>query len=145
MRTGYHRRMDAHAMREEELRAALRADLAGLDARMLVALGRALERDGDRLVGGGWGGDGEGCLLTLAAAELGLARGEELLASSVAAVRIPAHFDELWALILARTGDAAAARRVTHRLVAEALALAPPQEEAAAAGPPDAARTALPR
>ena len=136
--------MAAHpAHRENDLRVALRADLAALDAPVLAAIGRALERDGDRLVGGAWGGaDGEGCLLTLAAAELGCGSGEQLLASSVAAVRVPALFDELWALVLARTGDATAARRITHRLVAEALALQGPQE---AASPPVAARSALPR
>lgn len=132
------------ADQERDLREALRRDLAALDASVLAAMGRALERDGDRLVGGTWGaGGGDGCLLTLAAADLGLAHGEDLLATSVAAVRVPALFDELWALILARTGDAGEARRITHRLVAEALALQPAQAAAEAA--PEAARTALPR
>ena len=83
--------------------------------------------------------DGDGCLLTLAAAELGYESGEALLTTSVAAVRVPALFDELWALILARTGDTASARRITHRLVAEALVLVQAEAE------PVAARIALPK
>ena len=125
---------------ELALRDALRADLARLDPPVLAAMGRALERGDDRLVGGAWGvDDGEGCLLTLAAGELGYGSGEELLATSVSAVRVPALFDELWALILERTGDAAAARSITHRLVAEALVLGQ------AAAEPVAERIALPR
>ena len=54
-------------------------------------------------------------------------------------MRVPALFDELWALVLERTGDAAAARSITHRLVAEALAVGQ------AAAEPVAARIALPR
>ncbi len=131
---------------ELAIRDALRADLAQLDPAILAAMGRSLERGDDRLVGGSWGvDDGEGCLLTLAAAELGYGHGEELLATSVAAVRVPALFDELWALILRRTGDAAVARSITHRLVAEALAVAQPAAPADDAPEPVAARTALPR
>lgn len=131
---------------ELAVRDALRADLAQLDPAILAAMGRSLERGDDRLVGGSWGvDDGEGCLLTLAAEELGYDHGEDLLATSVAAVRVPALFDELWALILARTGDAAAARSVTHRLVAEALAVAQPAAPAGAEPEPVAARSALPR
>jgi hypothetical protein len=44
------------------------------------------------------------------------------MARSIPAVRIPALFDEFWALVLARTGSPAAAREITHRIVAEALA-----------------------
>lgn len=137
--------------REDALRSALRADLAEVDRDIIIAIGRALERDRDRLAGGSWGvDDDEGCLLTLAARELGLPHGEDLLQSSVAAVRIPALFDELWALILERTGDPAAARAITHRLVVEALGLRADQAEGseaavAAAAPSETARTALPR
>ncbi len=137
--------------REDDLRLALRTELARLDGDVVSAIGRALERDQDRLTGGSWGtDDSEGCLLTLAAHELGHHSGEELLRTSVAAVRIPALFDELWAVVLARTGDAAVARSVTHRLVVEALALRTDQaagsdEDAAAAAPAETARIALPR
>lgn len=110
--------------RQTALEADLRSALAEADPTLLRGIARALERDGDRLVGGAWGtDDGDGCLLTLAARELGADTGEELLRTSVAAVRIPALFDELWAEILRRSGDAELARRITHRLVAEALAL----------------------
>ncbi|MFM8612141.1 MAG: hypothetical protein ACKOD0_05495 [Actinomycetota bacterium] len=109
--------------REAVLRAELRSALAEVDAPILHGMAAALERDRDRLIGGGWGvDDGDGCLLTLAARELGADSGEELLRSSVAIVRVPALFDELWASILARSGDAEAARAITHRLVVEALA-----------------------
>lgn len=105
------------------MRDDLRAALGGLDAPILEGMARALERDRDRLVGGSWGvDDGDGCLLTLAAREVGADDGEELLRSSISAVRVPALFDELWSIVLARTGDAQTARRVTQRLVVEALA-----------------------
>jgi hypothetical protein len=135
--------------REAQVRDALRTELAQLDPDVVTAIGRALERDRDRLVGGSWGlDDSEGCLLTLAARELGLGHGEELLRTSVAAVRIPALFDEVWALILERTGDPTAARAITHRLVVEALALRVDQaaeSAAAAAAPSETARIALTR
>ena len=41
------------------------------------------------------------------------------MARSIHAVRIPALFDEFWALVLARTGSPAAAREITHRIVAD--------------------------
>jgi hypothetical protein len=108
--------------REQVLRGELRAALAGLDRRILAGMAKALEYNRDRLVGGSWGtDDADGCLLTLTAAEIGADGGEDLLLTSIAAVRIPALFDELWALMVARTGDAATARQVTHRLVVEAL------------------------
>lgn len=135
--------------REALVRDALRTELGLLDREVVVAIGHALERDQDRLVGGSWGlDDADGCLLTLAARELGLERGEELLHTSVAAVRIPALFDEVWALVLERTGDPTSARRITHRLVVEALALG--QDQAGASGTTpgasaDTARIALPR
>jgi hypothetical protein len=116
--------MDRDAERREgALRAELRTALDGLDAPILTGMASALERDRDRLVGGSWGvDDGDGCLLTLAAREIGADSGETLLRSSVDAVRVPVLFDELWASILARTGDAETARAITHRLVVEALA-----------------------
>jgi hypothetical protein len=114
------------ALREDALRASLRRELAAVDPETLQAIARALERDQHRLEAGAWGStdDGSGCLLTLAAWELGLDGGEALMARSVHAVRIPALFDEFWALALARTGSAAAARDVTHRIVADALTAA---------------------
>ena len=130
--------------REAALRDELRGALDGLDAPILAGMASALERDRDRLVGGSWGvDDRDGCLLTLAARELGTERGEDLLRSSVDAVRVPALFDELWACVLARTGDAEAARSITHRLVVEALARRADQSADPAAAGSDAAPAAL--
>ena len=135
--------------REVLVRDALRTELARLDTDVVTAIGRALERDQDRLIGGTWGiDDSEGCLLTLAAREMGLPDGEDLLQTSVAAVRIPALFDEVWAMILQRTVDPAAARAITHRLVVEALSERADQAETSAsavAAPAETARIALPR
>jgi hypothetical protein len=118
----------ASSSRETQLQVELRNALMHADHEVTEAIARALERNQERLLGGGWGAnDGDGCLLTLAAQELGQADGEALLRSSVAAVRIPALFDELWFLILTRTGDARMARSVTHRLVCEALVRTGPQ------------------
>ena len=135
--------------RELLVRDALRTELSRLDTDVVTAIGRALERDQDRLIGGSWGiDDSEGCLLTLAAREMGMTGGEDLLQTSVAAVRIPALFDEVWAMILQRTGDPAAARAITHRLVVEALSERADQAETSAsavAAPAETARIALPR
>ena len=135
--------------RELLVRDALRTELSRLDTDVVTAIGRALERDQDRLIGGSWGiDDSEGCLLTLAAREMGMTDGEDLLQTSVAAVRIPALFDEVWAMILQRTGDPAAARAITHRLVVEALSERADQAETSAsavAAPAETARIALPR
>lgn len=137
--------------REVLVRDALRDELSRVDADVVTAIGRALERDQDRLTGGSWGiDDADGCLLTLAARELGLEHGEELLHTSVAAVRIPVLFDEVWSLILERTGDPTAARAITHRLVVEALGLQADQAGGSAtavdaAAPDETARIALPR
>ncbi len=135
--------------RELLVRDALRTELSRLDTDVVTAIGRALERDQDRLIGGSWGiDDSEGCLLTLAAREMGMPDGEDLLQTSVAAVRIPALFDEVWAMILQRTGDPAAARAITHRLVVEALSERADQAETSAsavAAPAETARIALPR
>lgn len=130
------------------MRDELRAALGGLDAPILDGMARALERDRDRLVGGSWGvDDGDGCLLTLAAREVGADDGEELLRSSISAVRVPALFDELWSIVLARTGDAETARRVTQRLVVEALARRADQDgdSAAASSSRETALSARPR
>ena len=135
--------------RELLVRDALRTELARLETDVVTAIGRALERDQERLIGGSWGiDDSEGCLLTLAAREMGMTDGEDLLQTSVAAVRIPALFDEVWAMILQRTGDPAAARAITHRLVVEALSERADQAETSAsavAAPAETARIALPR
>ena len=82
------------ASREEALAQAL----DGLDPETRQALARALERGEVELEGGDWGSadDGSGCLLSLAAWELGLERGESLMRRSVAAVQVPALFDAWW-------------------------------------------------
>jgi hypothetical protein len=137
--------------RELLVRDALRTELSHLDTDVVTAIGRALERDQDRLIGGSWGvDDADGCLLTLAARELGLHDGQELLQTSVAAVRVPALFDEVWALILQRTGDPTAARAITHRLVVEALSLRADQAAGSEEAPStdasaETARIALPK
>ena len=119
---------DPLARREQRTLGELRAALGELDPPVLRAMAVALERDGDRLIGGDWtAGDGEGCLLTLAAHELGRGGGEDLLLDCVAAVRVPALLDEAWAVLLVRTGSTPAARATITRLVAEALTLRPDQ------------------
>jgi hypothetical protein len=122
--------------REREVITALMREVRALDPETRSALVRGLERGEAQLTGGGWGSqdDGEGCLLSLAAWEMGLVGGEELLMRSVSAVRVPALFDELWALVLRRTGDAEDARKVSHRLVLAALmtAASEPAERPAA-------------
>ena len=107
---------------------ALRGELALLDNQTQQALLRGLDREDVALAGGDWGDrdDGEGCLLSLAAWELGLASGAELMTRSVAAVRVPVLFDELWLLLLERTGNAQQARLVTHTLVRQAIAVDSP-------------------
>jgi hypothetical protein len=109
--------------RERQVITALMREVRGLDAETRSALARALERGDAELAGGGWGSrdDGAGCLLSLAAWEMGLVGGDELLSRSISAVRVPALFDELWALILQRTGDVEDARRASRRLVLAAL------------------------
>ncbi len=63
---------------------------------------------------------------------------------NIHAVRIPALFDEFWALVLARTGSPTAARELAHRIVAEALASVC-TDEPPSADPPAAAETGDPR
>lgn len=118
--------------REREAVAALGAGLRRVEPRTLEAIAAALDRDAGALEGGGWGSyeAGEGCLLSLAAWELGLPHGEALMRSSIAAVQLPALFDEAWAAVLRRTGDPEAARRVTQRLVRLAIASLPPARAA---------------
>jgi hypothetical protein len=127
----------------DDLQANLRDALRDLPPSTTRAIARALERDGDRLIAGRYEDDaGDGCLLTLAARELGVADTESLLTESIASVRVPALFDEVWAEIIRRTGDPTLARRIVHRLVVEAL-IDQPGEEAGSDRSPVAARSAL--
>ena len=108
--------------REQEVLRALRTEIGKLDDDTRQALSSAL--DDDRLkLAGGWGDrdDGEGCVLSIAAWSMGLPSGEELMRRSVAAVRVPALFDELWALLLRRLGDVEESRDAARRLVGDAL------------------------
>ncbi len=118
------RRADPHlAEREREAIAALSRGLGDLDPETRSALRDALGRDDLSLTGGDWGcrDDGEGCLLSLAAWQLGLTGGDALMSRSIAAVRLPALFDQAWALILQRTGNAEEADRAVRRLLEVAL------------------------
>jgi hypothetical protein len=107
------------AGRESEAIIALSRCLGELDGETRGALRDALRRDDLSLTGGDWGcrDDGEGCLLSLAAWQLGLPAGDALLSRSIAAVRLPALFDHAWALILRRTGNAEEADRAVRRLL----------------------------
>lgn len=117
------------ASREEALANAL----GGLDPETRQALARALERGAVELEGGEWGSvdDGSGCLLSLAAWELGLERGESLMRRSVAAVQVPALFDAWWDEVLTREGDVVRTRRSVREALGEMLfqGLAAPREE----------------
>jgi hypothetical protein len=117
------------ASREEALAQAL----GGLDSETRQALARALERGEVELEGGGWGSvdDGSGCLLSLAAWELGLERGESLMRRSVSAVQVPALFDAWWDEVLTREGDVVRTRRSVREALGEMLfrGLAAPREE----------------
>ena len=107
--------------------------LDGLDPETRQALARALERGEVELEGGGWGSidDGSGCLLSLAAWELGLERGESLMRRSVAAVQVPALFDAWWDEVLTREGDVVRTRRSVREALGEMLfrGLAAPRED----------------
>ncbi len=112
---------DSHD-REQDVLRALRTEISKLDDDTRQALSNAL--DDDRLkLAGGWGDrdDGTGCVLSIAAWNMGLPSGEELMHRSVAAVRVPALFDELWALLLTRLGDVEESRDAARRLVGDAL------------------------
>jgi hypothetical protein len=117
------------ASREQALAQAL----DGLDPETRQALARALERGEVELDGGGWGSaeDGSGCLLSLAAWELGLERGENLMRRSVAAVQVPALFDAWWDEVLTREGDIVRTRRTVKEALGEMLfrGLAAPRED----------------
>jgi hypothetical protein len=112
---------------------ALERALDGLDPETRQALARALERGEVELEGGGWGSvdDGSGCLLSLAAWELGLERGESLMRRSVAAVQVPALFDAWWDEVLTREGDVVRTRRTVREALGEMLfrGLAAPRDE----------------
>jgi hypothetical protein len=112
---------------------ALERALDGLDPETRQALARALERGDVELEGGGWGSadDGSGCLLSLAAWELGLERGESLMRRSVAAVQVPALFDAWWDEVLTREGDVVRTRRTVREALGEMLfrGLAAPRDE----------------
>ena len=75
--------------------------------------------------------DGSGCLLSLAAWELGLERGESLMRRSVAAVQVPALFDAWWDEVLTREGDVVRTRRSVREALGEMLfrGLAAPRDE----------------
>ncbi len=112
---------------------ALAQALGGLDSETRQALARALERGEVELEGGDWGSvdDGSGCLLSLAAWELGLERGESLMRRSVAAVQVPALFDAWWDEVLTREGDVVRTRRSVREALGEMLfrGLAAPRDE----------------
>jgi hypothetical protein len=117
------------ASREQALAQAL----DGLDPETRQALARALERGEVELDGGDWGSpeDGSGCLLSLAAWELGMERGELLMRRSVAAVQVPALFDAWWDEVLTREGDVVRTRRTVKEALGEMLfqGLAAPRED----------------
>jgi hypothetical protein len=112
---------------------ALAKALGRLDSETRQALARALERGEVELDGGGWGSidDGSGCLLSLAAWELGLERGESLMRRSVSAVQVPALFDAWWDEVLTREGDLVRTRRSVREALGEMLfrGLAAPRDE----------------
>jgi len=120
------------ASREQALAQAL----DGLDPETRQALARALERGEVELDGGDWGSpeDGSGCLLSLAAWELGMERGELLMRRSVAAVQVPALFDAWWDEVLTREGDVVRTRRTVKEALGEMLfqGLAAPREQLSA-------------
>jgi hypothetical protein len=122
---------------------ALEQALGGLDSETRQALARALERGEVELEGGGWGSadDGSGCLLSLAAWELGMERGELLMRRSVSAVQVPALFDAWWDEVLTREGDVIRTRRSVREALGEMLfrGLAAPREELQGAESADAA------
>jgi hypothetical protein len=101
----------------------LARSLDRLDVETRQALGRALERGDYELEGGDWGTteDGAGCLLSLAAWELGLEHGESLMRRSIDAVRVPALFDAWWADVLERERDVVNARRTVREALGQML------------------------
>jgi hypothetical protein len=114
----YAARVDGGTPRDE-----LATALTGLDVEARQALGRALERGSFELEGGDWGtpDDGHGCILSLAAWEMGLERGDSLMVTSIEAVRIPALFDAWWNEVLEREGDVVRARRTVREALGQML------------------------
>ena len=110
-------------MTDDPAPQSLTRALSGLDPETRRAMARALERGAYELEGGDWGerGDGAGCLLSLAAWEMGLDDGEALMSRSVDAVRVPALFDAWWSSVLAREGDVVHARRTVREAVSSIL------------------------
>jgi hypothetical protein len=117
------RRREDPIVRERRVLEALRTEIGRLDPDTRSAIGRALHDDRLQLSGGSWGDrdDGDGCVLSIAAWNMGLRDGEALMHRSVAAVRVPALFDELWALLLMRLGDVELAQASARRLIGDAL------------------------
>jgi hypothetical protein len=128
-------RVDDPHHREQQVLRALRTEIRRLDDDTRIALSRALDDERLKLTGG-WGDrdDGEGCVLSITAWNMGLASGEALMYRSVAAVRIPALFDELWALLLTRLGDVEDSRDAARRLVADALVVVDDRPRVTVAG-----------
>ena len=147
-------------MQPDRRRDDLNRALDGLDVETRQALARALERGEHELrgyatpppsrsvrtlatrlhlgraayrpEGGEWGSQDEGgCLLSLAAWELGLERGESLMRRSVSAVQVPALFDAWWDEVLTREGDVVRTRRSVREALGEMLfrGLAAPRDE----------------
>jgi hypothetical protein len=137
-------------MQHDRRRDDLARALDGLDVETRQALARALERGEHELrgyaepaaprsvrtlatrihlgraaygpEGGDWGSqDDGGCLLSLAAWELGLEHGSELMRRSVDAVRVPALFDAWWAEVIEREGDVVRAQRTVREALSDML------------------------
>jgi hypothetical protein len=137
-------------MQPDRRRDDLARALDGLDVETRQALARALERGEHELrgyagpppprgvrtmatrmhlgraayrpEGGDWGSQDEGgCLLSLAAWELGLEHGSDLMRRSVDAVRIPALFDAWWAEVIEREGDVVRAQRTVREAIGDML------------------------
>jgi hypothetical protein len=137
-------------MQPDRRRDDLARALDGLDLETRQALARALERGEHELrgyaqpapprsvrtlatrmhlgraayrpEGGDWGSQDEGgCLLSLAAWELGLEHGSDLMRRSVEAVRVPALFDAWWAEVIEREGDVVRAQRTVREAIGDML------------------------
>jgi hypothetical protein len=138
------------AMQSDRRRDDLARALDGLDVETRQALARALERGEHELrgyatpprtrtvrtlatrmhlgraayrpEGGDWGSQDEGgCLLSLAAWELGLEHGSDLMRRSVEAVAVPALFDAWWAEVIEREGDVVRAQRTVRESIGDML------------------------
>jgi len=137
-------------MQPDRRRDDLNRALDGLDVETRQALARALERGEHELrgyatpppsrsvrtlatrlhlgraayrpEGGDWGSQDEGgCLLSLAAWELGLEHGSDLMRRSIEAVRVPALFDAWWAEVIEREGDVVRAQRTVREAIGDML------------------------